>query len=122
MSNVEARGYFGAGGGRGVCAQLLVLKLFSPVFECLCWVTAQSFFGKRMQVLVCRKGSKLTCFIINTLKSENLCDFTGLLPGRFVEIFPLCGKYHFIIEILKSQLGYYVFLTYQVKKALALPI
>lgn len=47
-----------------MCAQLLVLKFFSPIFESLCWMTAQSPFGKGMQVLVCKKGSKLTFLLL----------------------------------------------------------
>lgn len=63
MSSVGARKLVQEVEGE-VCAQLLVLKLFSPIFESLCCMTAQVPFGKGMQVLVCRKGSKFTFLLL----------------------------------------------------------
>lgn len=112
----EPRGYFDAGGGGEVCAQLLVLKLFSPIFESLCWMTAQLPFGKGMQVLVCRKSSKLNCLLLLVHANQRTPVITlGCFLADLWKFFLCVESNIFIIEILKSPLGYYDFLKCQAK-------
>lgn len=121
MSSVEAGGYFGSGGGGEVCAQLLVLKLFSPIFESLCWMTTESHFGKQMQVLVCRKGSKLNFLLLLIPANQRSPGITlGCFLADLWKSFLCVESNIFITEILKSPLDYYDFLKCQAK-GLALP-
>lgn len=104
-----------------MCAQLLVLKLFSPIFESLCWMTTQSPFGKQMQVLVCRKGSKLNFLLLLIPANQRSPGITlGCFLADLWKSFLCVESNIFITEILKSPLDYYDFLKCQAK-GLALP-